>query len=42
MNDPRGFAMPDVQSSVDTRRLAINRVGIKAIRHPVKIGDKSG
>ena len=42
MNDPRGFAMPDVQNSVDTRRLAINRVGIKAIRHPVKIGDKSG
>jgi GTP cyclohydrolase I len=42
MNDPRGFAMPDVQSSADTRQLAIDRVGIKAIRHPVKIGDKSG
>ena len=26
----------------DTRRLAIDRVGIKSIRHPVRIGDKSG
>jgi GTP cyclohydrolase I len=42
MNDPRAFAIPDVQSSADTRQLAIDRVGIKAIRHPVKIGDKSG
>jgi GTP cyclohydrolase I len=31
----------DVQSSADTRRLAINRVGIKGIRHPVKVQDKS-
>jgi GTP cyclohydrolase I len=35
-------AIPDVQSSKDTRHLAINRVGIKAIRHPVRIGDKAG
>jgi len=27
----------DVQNSPDTRNLAINKVGIKAIRHPVKI-----
>jgi GTP cyclohydrolase I len=32
----------DVQSSVDTRRLPINKVGIKDIRHPVKIRDRSG
>jgi GTP cyclohydrolase I len=25
--------IPDVQSSPDTRQLAIDRVGIKAIRH---------
>src|SRR3990172_11708211 len=31
----------DVQSSADTRHLAINRVGIKGIRHPVKVKDKS-
>ena len=31
----------DVQSSADTRRLAINRVGIKGIRHPVKVQDRS-
>jgi GTP cyclohydrolase I len=33
--------IPDVQSSKDTRHLAINKVGIKGIRHPVKVKDKS-
>ena len=43
MNHPYGPALiPDVQSAADTRRLAIDRVGIKSIRHPVRIGDKSG
>jgi len=42
MNDPRPFIIPDVQSSADTRRLAIDRVGIKAIRHPARVKDKSG
>ncbi len=32
--------IPDVQSSVDTRHLAINKVGIKSIRHPVVVKDK--
>ncbi|MEJ2576082.1 MAG: GTP cyclohydrolase FolE2 [Gammaproteobacteria bacterium] len=31
----------DVQSSADTRRIAINKVGIKDIRHPVKVKDRS-
>ena len=35
-------AMADVQGSADTRRIAINKVGIKAMRHPVKVLDKSG
>jgi GTP cyclohydrolase I len=30
----------DVQSSIDTRRIAINKVGIKNIRHPVRILDR--
>ncbi len=34
--------MIDVQGSADTRQIAINQVGIKAIRHPVKVLDKSG
>jgi len=42
MNDPRPFIMPDVQSTTDTRQLSIDRVGIKAIRHPVRIGEKGG
>ncbi len=31
----------DVQSSADTRRIAINKVGIKDIRHPVRVSDRS-
>jgi GTP cyclohydrolase I len=31
----------DVQSSEDTRQIAINKVGIKDIRHPVRVKDRS-
>jgi GTP cyclohydrolase I len=31
----------DVQNSVDTRQIAINKVGIKDIRHPVRVKDRS-
>lgn len=41
MND-MNFPIADVQSVLDTRRIAINRVGIKAVRHPVTITDKDG
>lgn len=34
--------MPDVQSSADTRRMPINKVGIKDILHPVRVRDRSG
>ena len=35
-------SMPDVQSSLDTRRIAIQRVGVKDVRYPlrVRIGEK--
>jgi len=39
-----GSAVPsveDVQSRADTRRIPINRVGIKDIRHPVRVKDRS-
>jgi GTP cyclohydrolase IB len=40
-HDSRGAsAIPDVQSSADIRQIAIDKVGIKAIRHPVKVLDK--
>ena len=46
MNAPQSpqtsATMPDVQGSADTRQIAINRVGIKAIRHPIKVLDRSG
>src|SRR3974390_626422 len=50
MNPPAGTAkiarisvaeVEDVQAHADTRRLPINRVGVKDIRHPVKVKDRS-
>jgi GTP cyclohydrolase I len=35
------ISVEDVQSRADTRRIPINRVGIKDIRHPVKVKDRS-
>ena len=37
----RQNSIPDIQSKADTRRLAIDQVGIRAIRHPVKVRDRS-
>ncbi len=37
-----GDDMADVQSSADSRHIAIDKVGIKDIRHPVRIRDRSG
>jgi len=34
--------IPDVQSSADRRHIAINKVGIKDIRHPIQVKDRSG
>jgi GTP cyclohydrolase I len=34
-------AVEDVQNRADTRRIPINRVGIKDIRHPVRVKDRS-
>ena len=39
---PTPSAMVDVQNLADTRQIAINRVGIKSIRHPVKVRDRTG
>ncbi|WP_370661886.1 GTP cyclohydrolase, FolE2/MptA family [Denitromonas iodatirespirans] len=36
MNAP---ALADVQNAEDQRRLAIDKVGSKAIRHPVRVRD---
>ena len=34
--------IPDVQARVDTRRIPIDKVGIKDILHPVRIQDRTG
>ena len=34
-------SIPDIQGSQDTRKLAIDKVGIKDIRHPVIVRDRS-
>src|SRR5574340_223056 len=41
MNAHAKNPIADVQSSADTRQLAIDRVGIKGIRHPIKVKDQS-
>lgn len=41
MTTANNVPMEDVQSSEDRRHLAINKVGIKAIRHPIMVADKS-
>jgi len=35
-------AMPDVQSSVDTRHVAIQRVGVRGVRHPMLVAAADG
>jgi GTP cyclohydrolase I len=42
MNTRESMAIPDVQNSADTRKLAIDRVGIKAIRHPIRVSERGG
>jgi GTP cyclohydrolase I len=36
------FAMPDVQSSVDVRQIPIQRVGVRAVRHPLLVATGNG
>jgi GTP cyclohydrolase I len=36
------FVMPDVQSTVDTRQIPIQRVGVKAVRHPLTVRTPDG
>jgi GTP cyclohydrolase I len=37
-----GTDIADVQGSADTRRIAIDKVGIKDIRHPVRVRERGG
>ncbi len=39
---PVAEPIEDVQSRADTRRIPINKVGIKDIHHPVRVRDRSG
>ncbi len=41
-NSPATDSIADVQGSADTRRIPINKVGIKEIYHPVRVRDRSG
>ena len=40
MNSRHPATIPDVQNTADSRQLPINKVGIKAIRHPIRVLDK--
>jgi GTP cyclohydrolase IB len=39
---PAVVGIEDVQSRADTRRIPINRVGVKDVYHPVRVKDRSG
>jgi len=41
MNSPIDFSIEDVQNLADIRQLDIDKVGIRAIRHPVLVKDKN-
>ena len=42
MSQETKTVMEDVQNRKDTRQIPINKVGIKDIRHPVRVADRSG
>jgi GTP cyclohydrolase I len=42
MNAKDPHSIPDVQNDADSRKLAIDQVGVKAIRHPVRIMERAG
>ena len=42
MNAPERFQLPDIQSSADLRQLAIQRVGVRGLRYPLRILDRQG
>lgn len=42
MNAPDDLFLPDVQSGADRRNLAIQRVGVKSLTHPVRIASERG
>jgi GTP cyclohydrolase I len=42
MNAPEPTPLPDVQAAADARRLAIQRVGVKGITHPVVLATAAG
>ena len=42
MNAPEKKLLPDVQSTLDPRNIAISRVGVKSLRYPVTIAAPAG
>ncbi len=42
MSQDKTAPMEDVQNSQDTRQIPINKVGIKDIRYPVRVADRTG
>ena len=42
MNAPDKFLLPDVQAIADTRRIAIDRVGVRGLLHPLQVRTAGG
>jgi GTP cyclohydrolase I len=42
MNAPEKLFLPDIQATPDAREIAIDRVGVKSVRHPVVVARRDG
>ena len=42
MNAPDRFLLPDIQAIADARRIAIQRVGVRAVMHPLRVRTRCG
>ena len=42
MNAPETFLLPDIQAISDQRRVAIQRVGVRGVAHPLRVRTRSG
>jgi GTP cyclohydrolase IB len=42
MNAPEKLVLPDIQSSTDIRQLAIQRVGVRGLRYPLRVRTLTG
>ncbi|MBR7070173.1 MAG: GTP cyclohydrolase I FolE2 [Oxalobacter sp.] len=40
--NPVSHAIPDIQNTLDTRKIAIQKVGVKGVKHPLRVQSRDG